>query len=100
LSNRRDINPNGIQVRDRIRLIHIHDVHADVREGEICTVRGLSTVSKYSHSNELDLIIWIEWDHSKSSVALTEGVDQYEILKKSGNSNKFSHSNQYGSINF
>jgi hypothetical protein len=82
LSNRRDINPNSIQVRDRIRLIHIHDVHADVREGETGTVRGLSTVPKDSQSNELDLIIWIEWDHSKSRVALTEGVDQYEIIEK------------------
>ena len=82
MSNRRDINPDGVQVRDRIRLIHIHDVHADVREGETCTVRGLSTVPKDSQSNELDLIIWIEWDHSKSRVALTEGVDQYEIIEK------------------
>jgi hypothetical protein len=82
LSNHRDINPNGVQVRDRIRLIHIHDVHADVREGETGTVLGLSTVPKDSQSNELDLIIWIEWDHSKSRVALTEGVDQYEIIEK------------------
>ena len=46
------------------------------------TVVGLSTVPKDSQSNELDLIIWIEWDHSKSRVALTEGVDQYEIIEK------------------
>jgi hypothetical protein len=82
LSNHRDINPNGIQVGDRIRLIHIHDVHADVKEGETGTVRGLSTVPKGSQSNELDLIIWIEWDHGESRVALTEGVDQYEIIEK------------------
>jgi hypothetical protein len=82
LSNHKGINPNCIQVRDRIRLIHIHDVHADVREGETGTVHGLSTVPKDSQSNELDLIIWIEWDHSKSRVALTEGLDQYEIIEK------------------
>jgi hypothetical protein len=58
------MNPNGIQVRDRIRLIHTHDVHAVVRGGETGIVCGLSTAPKYSQSNELDLIIWIEWDHS------------------------------------
>ena len=44
--------------------------------------KQLSTVPKDSQSNELDLIIWIEWDHSKSRVPLTEGVDQYEIIGK------------------
>ena len=33
------------------------DVHAEVREGETGTVRGLSTVPKDSQNNELDLII-------------------------------------------
>ncbi|MGA8914100.1 MAG: hypothetical protein WB443_14740 [Nitrososphaeraceae archaeon] len=46
---------------------------------------GLSIGSKGSQSNELDLIIWIEWDLEKGSVALTEGLGQYEILKKSDN---------------
>jgi hypothetical protein len=32
--------------------------------GETGIVCGLSTAPKYSQSNELDLIIWIEWDHS------------------------------------
>lgn len=31
---------------------------------------------------ELDLIIWIEWDHNKIRIALTQGVDQYEIIEK------------------
>jgi hypothetical protein len=81
LSNRRDINPNSIQVRDRIRLIHIHDVHADVREGDTGTVFALSTLPKGSQ-NDLDLITWIDWDRSKSRIALTEGVDKYEIIEK------------------
>ena len=46
------------------------------------TVVGLSTVPKGSQSNELDLIICIEWDHDKSRIALTEGADQYEIIEK------------------
>ena len=46
MSNHRDINPNSIQVRDIIRLILIHHVHADIREGETGTVCGLSTVPK------------------------------------------------------
>jgi hypothetical protein len=50
--------------------------------GETDTVCELSTAPKYSQSNELDLIIWIEWNHSKSRVALTEGVDQYDIIEK------------------
>ena len=54
MSNHRDINPNGIQVRDKIKLIHIHDVHAEVREGETGNVRGLSTVPKDSQNNELE----------------------------------------------
>jgi hypothetical protein len=45
-------------------------------------VIGLSTVPKDNQSNELVLIIWIQWDHSKSRAALTEGVDQYEIIEK------------------
>ncbi|MGB7638803.1 MAG: hypothetical protein WBL88_14670, partial [Nitrososphaeraceae archaeon] len=56
-----------------------------VRNYDTITVFGLSIGSKGSQSNELDLIIWIEWDLQKSSVALTEGLDQYEILKKSDN---------------
>jgi hypothetical protein len=48
-------------------------------------VFGSSIGSKGSQSNELDLIIWIEWDLEKGSVALTEGLGQYEILKKSDN---------------
>ena len=82
LSNNKDINQNNIQVGDRIRLIHIHDAHADVGEGNTGTVLGLSTVPKGNQSNELDLIIWIEWDHNKSRIALTEGADQYEIIQK------------------
>ena len=46
------------------------------------TVVGLSTVPKGSQSNELDLIIWIEWDHNKSRIAFTDCVDQYEIIEK------------------
>ena len=56
-NNNKDINQNNIQVGDRIRLIHIHDVHADVGEGDTGTVLGLSTVPKGNQSNELDLII-------------------------------------------
>ena len=41
--------------------------------------------TKGSQSNELDLIIWIEWDNGKSRTALTEGIDQYEIIEKSQN---------------
>jgi hypothetical protein len=82
LSNNKDINQNNIQVGDRIRLIHIHDVHADVGKGDTGTVLGLSTVPKGNQSNELDLIIWIEWDYNKSRIALTEGADQYEIIQK------------------
>jgi ribosomal protein L2 len=82
LSYSKDINPNGIQVGDRIRLIHTHDIHADVKEGDTGTVIGLSTIPKGSQINELDLIIWIEWDRSKSRVALTERVDEYEIIEK------------------
>jgi hypothetical protein len=41
-------------------------------------VFGLSIGPKGSPSNELDLIIWVETDLEKSSVALTEGLDQYE----------------------
>jgi hypothetical protein len=82
LSNRKDINPNNVQVDDRIRLIHTHDVHADIKDDDTGTVLGLSTVPKGSQSNELDLIIWIEWDHNKSRIALTQGIDQYEIIEK------------------
>jgi hypothetical protein len=42
----------------------------------------LSAIPKGSQINELDLILWIEWDRSKSRVALTEGVDEYEIIEK------------------
>lgn len=82
MNNRNNINPNDIQVDDRIRLIHVHDIHADVKESDTGTVIGLSTVPKDNQSNELVLIIWIQWDHSKSRAALTEGVDQYEIIEK------------------
>jgi hypothetical protein len=82
LSNSKDINPNNIHVGDRIRLIHTHEVHADVKEGDTGTVLGLSTIPKGSQINELDLVIWIEWDHSKSRIALTEGVDKYKIIEK------------------
>jgi hypothetical protein len=82
LSNSKDINPNNIHVGDRISLIHTHDIHADVKEGDTGTVLGLSTIPKGSQINELDLIIWIEWDHSKSRIALTEVVDKYKIIEK------------------
>jgi hypothetical protein len=72
LNNRNNINPNHIQVGDRIRLIHVHDIHADVKESDTGTVLGLSTVPKDSQSDELDLIALIQWDHSKSRAALTE----------------------------
>ena len=65
---------------------HTHDVHADaVRIDDTITVSGLSIGPKGSQSNELDLILWIEWDLERGSVALTEGLGQYEILKKSDN---------------
>jgi hypothetical protein len=74
-----------MQVGEGIRLIDTHDVHADaVRNDATGTVFGLSIGPKGSQSNELDLIIWIEWDHNKSSIALTEDLDQYEIIEKVG----------------
>jgi hypothetical protein len=82
LSYGEDINPNRIHIGDRIRLIHTHNIHADVKEGDTGTVIGLSTIPKGSQINELLLIIWIEWDRSKSRVALTEGVHEYEIIEK------------------
>ena len=81
MSNSKDINPNNIKLGDRIRLIHIHDIHADFKEGDTGTVFALSTVPKGSQ-NDLDLVIWIEWDRIKSRIALTEGVDKYEIIEK------------------
>jgi len=72
LSNSKDINPNNIKLGDRIRLIHIHDIHADVKEGDTGTVFALSTVPKGSQ-NDLDLVIWIEWDRSKSRIASGSG---------------------------
>ena len=82
MNNRNNINPNDIQVDDRIRLIHVHDIHADVKESDTGNVIWLSTVPKDNQSNELVLIIWIKWDHSKSRATLTEGVNQYEIIEK------------------
>jgi sugar phosphate isomerase/epimerase len=41
VSKSKDINPNNIKVGDRIRLIHIHDIHADVKEGDTGTVFAL-----------------------------------------------------------
>jgi hypothetical protein len=52
LNNRNNINPNDIQVGDRIRLIHADDIHADVKESDTGTVLGLSTVPKDKQSNE------------------------------------------------
>ena len=40
--------------------------------GDTGTILELSNVPKGSHSNELDLIIWTEWDNGKSRTALTE----------------------------
>ena len=77
-----NINPNNVKVGDRIWLIRSHDIHADVREGYTGTVFDLTTVSKDLQSNELDLVIWIKWDNSKSRIALTEGIDQYEIIEE------------------
>jgi hypothetical protein len=84
-NNKNNIKSNDVRVGDRIRLIHTHDIHAYVREGDTGTILELSTVPKGSQSNELDLIIWIEWDNGKSRTALTEGIDQYEIIEKSQN---------------
>jgi hypothetical protein len=58
LNNRNNINPNDIQVGDRIRLIHVHDIHADVKESDTGTGLGLSTVPKDNQNNELELIIY------------------------------------------
>jgi ribosomal protein L2 len=77
-----NINPNNVKVGDRIRLIHTHDIHADVKEGDTGTVFELTTIPKGVQINELDLVIWIKWDNKKSRIALTEGIDQYEIIEK------------------
>ena len=83
MSSKININPNNVKVGDRIRLIQIHDVHADVKEGDTGTVVELTTVTKDLQSNELNLVIWIKWDSNiKSRIALTEGVDQYAIIEK------------------
>jgi hypothetical protein len=84
LSNSKsNLNPNNVKVGDRIRLIQIHDIHADVKQGDTGTVVELTTVPKGLQSNELDLVMWIKWDsNSKSRISLTEGVDQYEIIEK------------------
>jgi ribosomal protein L2 len=83
LSNiKNNINPNHVKVGDRIRLIHTHDIHADVKEGDTGTVFELTTIPKGVQINELDLVIWIKWDNKKSRIALTEGIDQYEIIEK------------------
>ena len=66
MNNRNNINPNDIQVDDRIRLIHVHDIHADVKESDTGTVIWLSTVPKDNQSNELVLIIWIQWITAKA----------------------------------
>ena len=63
-------------------LVHTHDIRTDVKEGDTGTVIGLSTIPKGSQINELDLIIQIEWNGSKSRVALTEGMNEYEIIEK------------------
>ena len=57
-------------------------IYMQMLDSDTGTVIGLSTVPKDNQSNELVLIIWIQWDHSKSRSALTEGVDQYEIIEK------------------
>jgi hypothetical protein len=57
-------------------------IYMQMLKSDTGTVIGLSTVPKDNQSNELDLIIWIQWDHSKSRAALTGGVDQYEIIEK------------------
>ena len=77
-----NINPNNVKVGDRIRLIRINDIHADVKEGDTGTVFELTTVPKALQSDELDLIIWIKWDNGNSRISLTEGVDRYEIIEK------------------
>lgn len=77
-----NINPNNVKVGDRIRLIHTHDIHADVKEGDTGTVFELTTIPKGAQIYELDLVIWIKWDNKKSRIALTEGIDQYEIIEK------------------
>lgn len=83
MSSKININPNNVKVGDRIRLIQIHDVHADVKEGDTGTVVELTTVPKGLQSNELDLVMWIKWDsNSKSRIALTEGIDRYEFIER------------------
>jgi hypothetical protein len=79
---KKNINPNDVKVGDRIRLIHTHDIHADVKEGDTGTVFELTTIPKGAQINELGLVIWIKWDNKKSRIALTEGIDQYEIIEK------------------
>jgi hypothetical protein len=75
-NNKNNIKSNDIRVGGRIRPIHTDDIHTYVREGDTSTILELTTVPKGSHSNELDLIIRIEWDNVKSRTALTEGIDQ------------------------
>ena len=61
-----NINPNNVKVGDRIRLIHTHDIHADVKEGDTGYVFELTTIPKGAQINELDLVIWIKWDNKKA----------------------------------
>jgi hypothetical protein len=57
-------------------------IYMQMLKSDTGTVLGLSTVPKDSQSDELDLIALLQWDHSKSRAALTEGVDRYEIIEK------------------
>jgi hypothetical protein len=60
----------------RIKLIHTNDPYTKLKQGDLGTITDVTELPASMGGNKQ---IWVRWD-SGSSLAMIEGLDQYEIL--------------------
>ena len=60
----------------RIKLIHTNDPYTHLKQGDLGTITDVTELPADMGGNKQ---IWVRWD-SGSSLAMIEGLDQYEIL--------------------